>query len=70
MAFLKLQIDECHSSILCLHALFSCSFSERSALINNSKTSWVKEFCHSKEQLTDVYQTEREIGQKILSFAQ
>ena len=59
MGFLKLQIDECHSSILCLHALFSCSFSERSALINNSKTSWVKEFCHSKEQQTFTKQREK-----------
>ena len=59
MAFLKLQIDECHSSILCLHALFSCSFSECSALINISKTSWVKEFCHSKEQQTFTKQREK-----------
>ena len=49
-SFLKLRIDECHSSILRLRALFSRSLSELSALINNSETSWVEEFCSSKEQ--------------------
>ena len=48
-SFLKLRIDECHSSILRLHGLFSRSLSELSALINNSETSWVEEFCSSKE---------------------
>ena len=48
-SFLKLQIDECHSSILRLRGLFSRSLSELSALINNSETSWVEEFCSSKE---------------------
>ena len=38
-SFLKLRIDECHSSILRLRALFSRSLSELSALINNSETS-------------------------------
>ena len=38
-SFLKLRIDECHSSILRLRALFSRSLSELSALINDSETS-------------------------------
>ena len=38
-SFLKLRIDECHSSILRLRALFSRSLSELSALIDNSETS-------------------------------
>ena len=67
-SFLKLRIDEFHSSILRLRALFSRSLSELSALINNSETSWrgVLQF----ERTTDVYQTERETRQKIPSFAQ
>ena len=67
-SFLKLRIDEFHSSILRLRALFSRSFSELSALINNSETYWrgVLQF----ERTTDVYQTERETRQKIPSFAQ
>ena len=43
-SFLKLWIDECHSSILRLCALFSHSLSELSALLNNSETSWVRMF--------------------------
>ena len=39
-SFLKLRIDECHSPILRLRALFSSSLSELSALINNSETSF------------------------------
>ena len=58
-SFLKLRIDECHSSILCLHVLFCRSLSELSALINNSKTSWVEEFCSSKEQQTFTKQREK-----------
>ena len=58
-SFLRLRIDECHSSILCLRALFSRSFSELSALINNSETSWVEEFCISKEQQTFTKQREK-----------
>ena len=58
-SFLKLRIDECHSSILCLRALFSRSVSGLSALINNSETSWVEEFCSSKEQQTFTKQREK-----------
>ena len=47
-SFLKLRIDECHSSILRSRGLFSRSLSELSALINSSETSWVEEFCSSK----------------------
>ena len=36
-SFLKLRIDERHSSILRLHALFSRSLGELSVLINNSE---------------------------------
>ena len=43
-SFLKLWIDECHSFILRLCALFSHSLSELSALLNNSETSWVRMF--------------------------
>ena len=49
-SFLKLRIDEWHSSILCLRALFSRSLSELSALINNSETSQVEDFCSSREK--------------------
>ena len=58
-SFLKLRIDECHSSILRLRTLFSRSLSELSALINNSETSWVEEFCSSKEQQTFTKQREK-----------
>ena len=58
-SFLKLRIDECHSSILRLRALFSRSLSELSALINNSETSWVEEFCSSKELQTFTKQREK-----------
>ena len=58
-SFLKLRIDECHSSILRLRALFSRSLSELSALINNSETSWVEEFCSSKDQQTFTKQREK-----------
>ena len=58
-SFLKLRIDECHSSILRLRALFSRSLSEHSALINNSETSWVEEFCGSKELQTFTKQREK-----------
>ena len=47
-SFLKLRIDECHSATLRLRALFSRSLCELSALINNSETSWVEEFCSSR----------------------
>ena len=58
-SFLKLRIDECHSSILRLRTLFSRSLSELSALINNSETSWVEEFCSSKELQTFTKQREK-----------
>ena len=58
-SFLKLRIDECHSSILCLRVLFSRSLSEISALINNSKTSWVEELYCLKEQQTFTKQREK-----------
>ena len=58
-SFLRLRIDECQSSILCLRALFSRPLSELSALINNSETSWVEEFCSSKEQQTFTKQREK-----------
>ena len=58
-SFLKLRIDECHSSILCLCVLFCHSLSELSALINNSETSWVEEFCSWKEQQTFTKQREK-----------
>ena len=58
-SFLKLRRNECHSSILRLRALFSRSLSELSALINNSETSWVEEFCSSKELQTFTKQREK-----------
>ena len=58
-SFLKLRIDECHSSILRLRALFSRSLSELSALINNSETSWVEEFCSSFELQTFTKQRQK-----------
>ena len=44
------------------HTVFAClilSFSELSALIKNSETSWVEEFCSSKEQQTFTKQREK-----------
>ena len=58
-SFLRFRIDECQSSILCLRVLFSRPLSELSALINNSETSWVEEFCSSKEQQTFTKQREK-----------
>ena len=58
-SFQKLRIHECHSSTLWLCMLFLCSLRELSALINNSETSRVKEFCHSKEQQTFTKQREK-----------
>ena len=58
-SFLKLRIDECHSPILRLRALFSRSLSELSVLINKSETSWVEEFCSSKELQTFTKQREK-----------
>ena len=51
---------QCHSSILRLRALFSRSLSELSALINNSETSLVEEFCSSKELQTFTQQREKQ----------
>ena len=42
-----------------LRTLFSRSLSELSALINNSETSWVEEFCISKELQTFTKQREK-----------
>ena len=42
-----------------MHALFSRSLNELSALINNSRTSCVKEFCRSKEHQTLTKQREK-----------
>ena len=66
-SFLKLRIDKCHSSMLWLRALFFRSLSELSALINNSKTSWVKTKNIQKDVLNALIPLKEDPDRLVLS---
>ena len=66
--FLKLRIDEYHSSILCLRALFSRSLNE--LCFDQQLRNFLGRGVLLFERTTDIYQTERETRQKIPPFAQ
>ena len=67
-SFLKLWIDEYHSSRLCLRALFSRSLSE--LCFDQQLRNFLGWGVLLFERTTDIYQTERETRQKIPPFAQ
>ena len=66
--FLKLRIDEYHSSKLCLRALFSRSLNE--LCFDQQLRNFLGRGVLLFERTTDIYQTERETRQKIPPFAQ
>ena len=62
-SFLKLRIDEYHSSILCLRALFSRSLNE--LCFDQQLRNFLGRGVLLFERTTDIYQTEEKHGRKF-----